>query len=202
MKIASGFRIVALVSALVGVGAPLRGQVADFDSKIPFFCDFGSSVSDEGMKFAHTGFACFFSASEPADWVGVITPSQQTIMGIGDSEITMTLDDGSPFSFVSADFSAGTDGTTPGTILVTGFRALGDPLFQNIVLGFGFETWNFNWSNLTSVVFSEIEPNTYLGFDNVRFSTNVVPEPATAALMLPGIALAGFLARRRRQRAS
>jgi len=203
MKIVSGFRIVALLSALAGAGAPLSAQVADFESKPAFSCSFEPGVTDGGLSFAHSFAACFYSPAEPADWP--FAPSS-TIMGIGFSPITMTRVDDSLFSFVSADLSAGVF-ATPGTILVTGFMSGGGIVTRNVDLGFGFQTYDFNWANLTSVVFSELPPDIdgftgYIGFDNVTYATNVVPEPATAALMIPGIALAGFLSRRRRQRAS
>jgi len=203
MKIASGFRIVALLSVLAGGGAPLSAQVADFESKSAFECSFEPTVTDGGLTFAHSFTACFHSEAEPADWPFI--PSS-TIMGIGFSPITMTREDNSLFSFVSADLSAGVF-ATPGTILVTGFIFGGGTVSRSVDLDFFFQTYSFNWANLTSVDFSELPPDTdgitgYIGFDNVTYSSNVVPEPATAALMLPGIALAGFLARRRRQRAS
>lgn len=197
MKIASGTRILALVVALAGVSAPVTAQVANFESKPAFSCDNAPSQTDGGLTFSHNFFACFYSPTDPADWP--FTPSS-TVMGIGFSPITMTRADNSAFSFLSADLSAGVF-STPGSILVTGFLNGGGTVTQNIDLIYGFQTYNFNWSNLSSVEFSELPSTGYIGFDNVAYGpANVVPEPATFALMVPGLLLTGLGARRFRRR--
>lgn len=201
MKIASGFRVVALLSALVGVGSPLSAQVVDFETQQTFSnvgCNSGPSLSDGGLTFTFTGIACFLSPTDPSNWP--YTPAS-TILALGYSSTTMTRDNNSVFSLSALDMSAGTYGDA-GTVLVTGFIAGGGTVSRNVDLDFFFQSYNFNWSNLTSVVFGELPSTGYIGFDNISYSSNVVPEPATAALMIPGIALAGFLSRRRRQRAS
>jgi len=53
-------------------------------------------------------------------------------------------------------------------------------------------------SLITSLVFSSNQD----AFEVARFSTTPIPEPETYAMMLAGLGLMGFVARRRKQRAA
>lgn len=58
------------------------------------------------------------------------------------------------------------------------------------------------FSNVTSIRMHDITDGGGLGWDNFSFTTTAVPEPETYALMLAGLGLLGFAARRRKQKAA
>jgi hypothetical protein len=114
------------------------------------------------------------------------------------NDTTFSLVGGGAFSLVSADIGLGVY-STPGDTTITGNLLGGGTLSTILSIGAGpLTTYNFGWSNLTSVTFSSLSTGNYLAFDNIVVNA-AVPEPAVWLTMLSGMAIAGQALRRRRQ---
>lgn len=195
--------LIAAAGMVISVLAmPASAAVVTFESQAAFRCDF-TNQSDGGLDFAHNFAACFYSPSSPADFP---TAPLSTVMGIGFSDITVTKTGGGVFSLQSVDLAFGPfnhNSLTSDTTLVTGFLQGGGTVSSLLTIDYSFDTYVLDWSNLTSVVFGELQNSSeYLAFDNVAFDidNNQVPEPTSLALL--GLGLVGLASMRRKQKTS
>lgn len=191
---AAAVRGAAALTVFVGTAG---AQVADFESKTPFYCQY-TSATDGGLNFAYGFAACFYGPTNPADFP---TPLSSNVMAIGYSNITVTTVSGSPFNLGSVDLAFGPfshAGLVNDVTRVTGTQVGGGSMFVDLVVGRGFQTYNLNWNDLSSVTFSQLQTSgEYLAFDNVVYSATVTPEPATVLLLGTGLLGVGAVVRRR-----
>ncbi len=150
------------------------------------------------------GFAAALSNSyniKPTDWVlaGTVETSNNGVFS------DKVLGDQLTFSLTQ---TTGTNGTwtiansrNVNTVfdLVLSFHAgnnVGSFFFDHVTAPAGQTItgdWKIQWLNNAN------SPNSTPAFSNVAFYTAPVPEPSTYAMMLGGLALMGYVARRRRQ---
>lgn len=121
----------------------------------------------------------------------------------GGNAITMNQIGGSAFDFASIDFADVFNQGNSSIFQFTFNYAAGGSSSSQITLDNmeGLQTFTFNQSGLSSVSWQNIAGDGGWGqFDNVNISpiTAPVPEPETYALMLAGLGLVGWVARRRR----
>lgn len=192
-------RQIKLIIAALFVFSPFAANattVVDFETKTPFFCEF-EDQTDGGLSFQHDFAACFYGPSpDNADFP---TEPTSVVMGIGFSDILVTEEFGGIFDLISADLAFGPfrhDGLLFDETLVTGFLSGGGTVQTLLTVGYEFETYVFNWTDLIAVEFGElVNASEYLAFDNIVYN---VPEPATLALLGLGIAGIGLVRRRRK----
>ncbi len=116
---------------------------------------------------------------------------------------TLTTIGGGAFDLTSIDFGDVLNDPNPMRINVMGYYQGGGSITSVIMLDslIGLETFNFNWSNLSSVTWTK--PNGWLQLDNVVVNESEfgrVPEPATLALTSLGLLGMGY--RRKQQKAA
>ncbi len=203
----------AVCGLFLGVSQASHAAVVDFeDLGIPlgtqafpnpvsvtsggFKFDFGTASSANGWNHLHVGSETFWAYNGTT----VLAPHFDT---------NFRKTDSSPFSLRSMDL-AGFSGQE-GTIQVTGTFVDTSTIstiftLDGIVDGIGgsvdFETFTFGggWNNLASVTILNTDPNAVAGafmVDNI----SPVPEPETYAMLLAGLGLVGFMARRRKESA-
>ncbi len=194
-------RVVATTAALAAFTAfasPALAATVDFEDQAAFRCDFSGSSSG-GLSYSNSFAFCYYSPSNPADFP---TPITSTVMASGYSDTTFNTTSGGAFNLGSVDLAFGPfnhGGLTSDTTFVTGNLVGGGTLTTTLTVGYGFQTYNLNWSNLSSVTFSALQGGSeYLAFDNLTYSAaGAVPEPATWALMILGFGAVGGAMRRR-----
>lgn len=193
-------RLLTFAALAAGLTAqPAAAAVADFETKAPFYCEF-INQTDGGLAFAHDFAACYYGPDQPADFP---TAPPSVVMGIGFSDITITTVGGAPFDLVSMDLAFGPfshGGLNSDVTTVTGFFSGGGSVSVDLTIDYSFDTYNFGWTGLSSVVVGELQgASEYIAFDNIVYdSTGGVPEASTWALMIAGFGLVGAAARRRR----
>jgi hypothetical protein len=191
--------LLSLVGALA-ICSSSSAAVANFESQAAFRCDVGNPTEhDGGLTFSTTFAACFYSVANPADFP---TTPTSTVMATGFGATTVTLTNGGTFSLQTVDLAFGPfnhNNLQSDTTLVTGNQLGGGQVSALLNVDYSFDTYTLNWSNLTSVVFSELQAGSeYLAFDNVVYDSQNgnVPEPESLALF--SLALAGLGLTRRK----
>lgn len=121
----------------------------------------------------------------------------------GNNIITMTQVGGGAFDFASIDFADVYNQGNSSTFQLTFNYAAGGSTSSQITLDnlAGLQTFTFNQAGLASVSWQNIAGDGGWGqFDNVNVGsiTAPVPEPETYALMLAGLGMVAWVARRRR----
>lgn len=193
--------ISALVGAVMSItfAVPAIASVVTFEDKPAFSCT-GGNTADGGLNFTSDFATCYYSPSSPADFP---TPPPSTVMATGFSNTTVTKTAGGPFSLESVDLAFGPfshSGLSSDTTLVTGNLHGGGTLSKLLTVNYSFQTYQLDWANLDSVVFSQLQKGSeYLTFDNVTYDSNAVPEPSSIGLF--GIALAALVLIKRRRSA-
>lgn len=185
-----------LVAGLFSAGA--QAAVVTFESKPAFNCP-GFSETDGGMSFG--GFACYYSATSPADFP--FTPTS-TVMGATSAFgglVSFQRTDGQAFFLDSIDMALAVYTSAGTPITVTGTLSGGGTVQQVVnPTNASFATYDFNWNDLTSVAFTG--GFVYVGLDNIVYTDAVVaavPEPGSLALL--GLGLVGLVAARKRKQA-
>lgn len=191
----------ALGALMLAVPSASNAATVTFEDQPAFQCNFGGSNASGGMTYTYGNAVCYYSNTDPADFPSPLT---STVMATGYTDTTFSLTDGGVFSLSSIDLAFGPfghGGLPTDTTIVTGMLAGGGTLTTTLTVGFPFQSYSFNWDNLTSVTFGQLSRSEYLAFDNLTYSataTAAVPEPGTWALMIMGFAAASAAMRRRR----
>lgn len=192
--------ILALAAAGVALATlPAQAAVVDFENESTFRCDYQTPSTGGGMKYVTDSYACYYSPSNPADFP---TRLGSTVMASGYGNAYFKSLTGEVFSLNTVDFAFGPfqhSGLTTDTATITGFLAGGGTVSKVIEVGYGFQTYSFNWTGLESIQFGQLANSEYLAFDNIAYNAgnSGVPEPAAWALMLAGFGLVGASMRRR-----
>jgi hypothetical protein len=164
---------------------------------------FGPSYSQDGYTFTNS----IVAGGSYANWVKFGVPQFNASNSNGDvvqntpgSTNTLTNVLNQPFSFTTIGLADVMNRPFGGDVLFT-FNHVGggqDSITVSLLDISGLQTFTFDETNLTSVVFT---PTTTMGhfiqFDNVGVAA--VPEPSTWAMMILGFFGIGFMAYRRKQ---
>ena len=167
---------------------------------------FGPSYSQDGYTFTNS----IVAGGSYANWVPFGISSFNASNANGDivqntpgSTNTLTNGLNQPFSFTTIGLADVMNRPIGGDVLFT-FNHVGggqDSITVSLMDISGLQTFTFNETNLTSVVFT---PTTTMGsfiqFDNVGVAA--VPEPSTWAMMILGFAGVGFMTYRRKNQPS
>ena len=136
----------------------------------------------------------FLSAGPTSGGFGIPNTSTLTFTGAGVSYITFLWGSPDLFNTLTVNSSGAGPNSQIFTAASLGFPVTnGDQSFNQSVQFTGL-----GGSLITSLVFN----STQSSFEVARFSTTAVPEPETYAMMLAGLGLMGFVARRRKSNAA
>jgi hypothetical protein len=165
-----------------------------------------STYTQDGFTFQNS----YGATGGYGNWIALGVPSYNANGEVADifqnyqgTSNTITENDGNPFSFQSIGLADVYNYGNGGDIEFTFNYAAGGSTTETVSLAsgiLGLQTFNFNQSGLSSVVFT---PTTtegpWIQFDNVGVngSSGAVPEPATWAMMLLGFGMVGFAMRKR-----
>jgi hypothetical protein len=158
---------------------------------------FMPSYSESGFTFTSPG-SNFGSAQQGnAGWyLGSASLFDNLARGI-----MLSKNDGGTFSFTSIDLApVSTSWGSGATVSFIGNIHGGGTISSSYTLNssFAFQTFSLSgFNNLDSVTWTQASP--YHQFDNVVLDGSPVPEPATYVMLLTGLGLIGFTARRRKQ---
>jgi len=194
----------ALAASLCVAGVANAGVVTFEDGKA-FNCISGTQYSG-GMSFAQNFYACYYSNTSPEDFPTTLTSG---VMAVGYADTLMTRDDASVFDLSTVDLAFGPfdhAGLTSDITTVTGNFHDGSTASIDLSVGFGFQRYNIDWTNLDSVNFSTLHASEeYLAFDNIAYDGSTappmgaIPEPTIWATLLTGFFGMGAMIRRNRR---
>jgi hypothetical protein len=194
----------ALAASLCVAGAANAGVVTFEDGKA-FSCSSGTQSSG-GMSFAQDFYACFYSKTVPEDFP---TGLSSEVMAVGYVDTLMSRDDASVFNLSTVDLAFGPfdhAGLTSDITTLTANFHDGSTASMDLSVGFGFQRYNIDWTNLDSVNFSQLHASgEYLAFDNIAYDGATappmggIPEPTIWATLLTGFFGMGAMIRRNRR---
>ncbi|WP_229259320.1 PEP-CTERM sorting domain-containing protein [Duganella aceris] len=188
----------AAATLLTAVGA--QATTIDFDaasvSQLNHINWLGSSF---GSSYTEDGFTLQSSGPFPVNSLVVadITYNAGSYAMAATSLATTTLTAGSAFSIGSIDLLRAPSFSN-WTVTFTGTKADSSTVMQSFTLNTAnWKTFTFgsSFTNLTSLSWNEGLVRIY-AFDNINVTA--VPEPETYAMLLGGLGLVGFAARRRK----
>jgi hypothetical protein len=192
-----------IAAALATSGA--QAQVVDFDELAhdSYYAGYQTIVSD-GFQFDGS----FGYTDQLGVWGRTQTNqadqgNASVFINHGGNVITMAQVGGSAFDFASIDFADVYNQGNSSTFQFTFNYAAGGSTSSQITLDnlAGLQTFTFNQAGLSSVSWQNIAGDSGWGqFDNVNVGSIAapVPEPETYALMLAGLGMVAWVARRRR----
>jgi hypothetical protein len=192
-----------IAAALATSGA--QAQVVDFDE----LAHDGSYVTYQSILADGFEFSGSFGYDDQLGVWGSNSINQadrgnaSVFINRGGDVITMAQVGGSAFDFASIDFADVYNQGNSSTFQFTFNYAAGGSTRSQITLDnlAGLQTFTFNQTGLSSVSWQNIAGDNGWGqFDNVNVGSIAapVPEPETYALMLAGLGMVAWVARRRR----
>lgn len=200
---------VAAIALLSLLGASAQAQVIDFNEFTKTTAGADKTGQDNFASISSGGFSFTNDCSTPSACLAVWDSDSIWQMDAGGAAIfnnygytttTLTREGGGAFDLRSIDLGDVYNAGLTSTLEFTFHYLAGGSSFAQVVLDTlpGSQTAWFNQAGLSSVSWRSSISSTrgWAQFDNVNVSP--VPEPATPALMLTGLALVGLLARRRR----
>jgi len=200
-----------LIAALAGFSAPASAVVIDL---APPDYLFGPSYSQDGYTFTNSSpVSGSYANWVHGDQVGIpgysvynASNANGDIVQVGGgTSNTITNNANQVFSFSSIGLANVFNNGSGGDVLFTFNHVDGGTNSATVSLlsgVFGLQTFLFNETGLTSVVFTPITTEgPYLQFDSVNVNVSAVPEPSTWAMMMLGFAGFGYMAYRRHRMA-
>jgi hypothetical protein len=155
---------VVAAMAVVTLGASAQAAVIDFEA----LCCFPNSYVDDGFQLATDGL--FYVAG---------AGTGQTMFPAGTSQLnTLSVFGGGNFDLVSIDLSELNGSVGPQTVTFQGNLFGGGTVSQTFTTDgpFGLQTFNFSgFTNLVSVSWDQIDPTSFLMYDNIVANTSTVP---------------------------
>jgi hypothetical protein len=198
------FKVIGLTlaAAMTGLSVPASALVIDLAPPDSYF---GHSYSQDGYTFTNSqgggqSYGNLVQIGQSSD--NASNANGDVFQNFLGTTNTFSSDANQPFSFNFIGLANVYNNGGGGDVLFT-FNHVGggqDSVTVSLVAGiFGLQTFSFNETDLTSVVFT---PTTTQGpwiqFDNVGVNVSAVPEPSTWAMMILGFAGIGFMAYRRK----
>jgi len=190
-------------AALALAGSAQAADVIDFESLsntgFPYFTAV-SSYAEDGYKLTVNGGLINLLFAPSTDNVVQYLGSTTAFAAAGDM-VKLQRADGTAFNFNSIDLSKlSTLNRGGNSVTFTGNFAAGGSISQTVRIGqsFGLQSSLFSgFTNLKSVTWTESwDGGKDYQFDNINVSA--VPEPETYAMLLGGLGLLGFMARRKK----
>jgi hypothetical protein len=145
------------------------------------------SYSEGGLTFTAPGCCAYLWDSTSPNSNG----TDNLIFGANNSSLVITMTGGGLFDLNSIDLTLSWfDGAVSETVNVNG---------SPITLIQGMQTFNLGLTGVSQVDITGTPSHGYWALDNVDYSAAAaVPEPETYAMLLAGLGLLGFAARRRK----
>lgn len=195
-----------LIAALTGFSAPASAVFIDL---APADFSFGPSYSQDGYTFTNSNAV----SGSYANWIPGGFPAFNASNANGDiiqigaaTSNTITNDANQLFSFSSIGLANVYNNGGGGDVLFTFNHADGSMNVATVSLlsgVFGLQTFLFNETDLTSVVFTPLSTEgPYIQFDSINVNVSAVPLPSTSAMLLLGIPALYYMAYRRRRSAA
>jgi len=194
----------ALATAALALAGSVRAaDVIDFESLsntgFPYFTAVGS-YSEDGYKLTVNGGLVNLLIAPSTDNLLQYAGSTTAFAGAGET-VKLRRTDGAAFNFNSIDLTKLSVLNQGGnTVTFTGNFAAGGSITQNVTIGSAFGLQNnlfAGFTNLKSVTWTEnSRVSKDYQFDNINVSA--VPEPETYAMLLGGLGLLAFMARRKK----
>lgn len=195
-------KFVLAAALLVGVSGQASAVTIDL---APPLGTFGPTYSQDGFTFTNSsGQTHAYGNWGDTSPYNASNSNGSLFQNYGGYSNYFTSDANVPFAFNSIGLASVYNDGTGGDVQFI-FNYVGGAsttVTVSLATGvFGLQSFNFNQTNLTSVVFTPISTSgQWLQWDNVGVDAAVgaVPEPSTWAMMILGLCGVGFLARRRR----
>ena len=197
----------ALAVSLALSAAAAQASIIDFNTH-PF--DGGNPILESGFTFNFNaaGWGVFSSgACCNLNYNGTAALYADGDRSGSNASSVMSLTGGGTFSVSAFDAASYWNGAT-GTLNVIGNIFGGGTVSASFGVNSTFQSFSLTgFNNLVSLQFQDSASGGFLsapgfGVDNINLDPSAVPEPETYAMMLAGLGLLGFVARRRKRAAA
>jgi hypothetical protein len=196
---------------LSGLSSQAGASVVDFNSLAtatsnpfvsvtrPYIEDGFKLTTVAGASFSYAGEAIYATTAANPNWTGSPGVYSGTDAYYG-SAFQLERVDGGTFDLVSMDAASfWPNNANAQNFNVYGYLAAGGYVHQNFMLDNSTATlqtliFNDSFKGLDKIIFSSV----YAQVDNINLHVSAVPLPPSLALMLPGLGLLGYVARRRK----
>lgn len=151
------------------------------------------SISDGGLTFSNTGYAYIINNA----FGNIQNANDGSVFYVdGLGATTITANNHGVFSLDGLDAGLSFYGGAWGSVTITGYKSGGGTVSQTLKLNDSFKTYTLTgFDDLTSAKINT--GGGYIALDNLVLG---VPEPATWTLLILGLGMIGFAARRRTAR--
>jgi hypothetical protein len=207
--------ILSLISAIIGMpGVPVHGGVVlNFNDVAPGTLSLFNPYMSQGFSLTSTSGGFVFDSPDTGNGSSQTVGNNPFYAGanglaaFAPATITLTQDNGNPFSLASIDLARNFDFDPAPTVTFTGTLSGGGTVTETFTVtepaGFPqtFTTFDFTgFTNLTSVSWDQPDPAAGLHqFTNIVIPTAAVPEPSALTLLALGLPLAlAYTSRARR----
>jgi len=191
-----------LVAALLLPTVPVQASGVDFNTHP---ADFGNPIFDSGFTFntSAEGWGVFNGSGEACCNINGNPDGTRSLFADGGNASTvMSLTGGGAFDVFGFDGASYWFGAS-GTLNVIGNYLAGGSISSSFAVGSQWQTFALTgYTGLVSLTFQDSQSGSFLvapgfGVDNIQLVA-AIPEPETYAMLLAGLGLLGFAARRRK----